>query len=63
MVIIFICCFQNSYPVAGSEGLVEDVVLLGAPVSGDVKHWRPLCRVVAGRIVNGYSRYEHLNTS
>ena len=41
---------------AGHEGLVEDVILLGAPVSGDVKHWKLLTRVVAGKIVNGYAR-------
>lgn len=43
----------------GSEGIVEDVVLLGAPVSGDYKRWAHFSRVVAGRIINGYCRLEH----
>lgn len=41
---------------SGSEGVVEDVVLLGAPVEGSEKAWERMTRVVAGKIVNGYSR-------
>uniref|UniRef100_A0A3B5LF54 Uncharacterized protein n=1 Tax=Xiphophorus couchianus TaxID=32473 RepID=A0A3B5LF54_9TELE len=37
-----------------SEGVVEDVVLLGAPVDGSEKSWERMVKVVAGRIVNGY---------
>lgn len=40
----------------GSEGVVEDVVLLGAPVDGSEKAWEKMARVVAGKIVNGYCR-------
>ena len=47
--------YLNDY--LGSEGLIEDVVLLGAPVSGDAKSWKPFSKIVAGKIVNGYSRY------
>ena len=43
------------YP--GSEGLIEDVILLGAPVSGDAKAWMPFSKILSGKIVNGYSRY------
>ena len=43
--------------ISGSEGLIEDVILLGAPVSGDPKNWMPFSKIVAGKIVNGYSRY------
>ena len=39
-----------------SEGIIEDVVLLGAPVTGDPKEWQNLARVVAGKVVNGYCR-------
>eukprot|EP00079_Xenopus_tropicalis_P017521 XP_004917678.1 PREDICTED: transmembrane and coiled-coil domain-containing protein 4-like [Xenopus tropicalis] len=49
-----------SPPPAGSEGIIEDVVLLGAPVEGDADRWEPLTRVVAGRIVNGYCRGDWL---
>ncbi|WAR14806.1 TMCO4-like protein [Mya arenaria] len=36
--------------LSGSEGLIEDVILLGAPVSGDAKYWKPISKVVAGKI-------------
>lgn len=45
---------SHSWP--GSEGVIEDVVLLGAPVDGSEKTWDRLSKVVAGKIVNGYCR-------
>lgn len=45
------CCF-----LSGSEGVVEDAILLGAPVDGSEKAWERMTRVVAGKIVNGYCR-------
>ncbi|CAD5209695.1 unnamed protein product [Bursaphelenchus okinawaensis] len=36
------------------RGIIEDVVLLGAPVSASPKMWKQLCTVVGGRIINGY---------
>ncbi|XP_075046737.1 transmembrane and coiled-coil domain-containing protein 4 [Mixophyes fleayi] len=53
-------CLQELAQEAGAEGIIEDVVLLGAPVEGDVKRWKPLTRVVAGRIINGYCRGDWL---
>ena len=38
------------------QGIIEDVVLLGAPVDGEAKHWEPFRKVVSGRIINGYCR-------
>lgn len=38
------------------QGIIEDVVLLGAPVEGEAKHWEPFRKVVSGRIINGYCR-------
>uniref|UniRef100_A0A1I7RYN7 Tubulin_C domain-containing protein n=1 Tax=Bursaphelenchus xylophilus TaxID=6326 RepID=A0A1I7RYN7_BURXY len=35
-------------------GIIEDVILLGAPVSASTKQWKQLCTVVGGRVVNGY---------
>ena len=35
---------------------MEDVIILGGPVSGDAKTWAKFDRVVAGKIVNGYCR-------
>ncbi|TNN74562.1 Transmembrane and coiled-coil domain-containing protein 4 [Liparis tanakae] len=43
-----------------SEGVVEDVVLLGAPVDGSEKAWARITKVVAGKIVNGYCRGDWL---
>ncbi|CAD5213380.1 unnamed protein product [Bursaphelenchus xylophilus] len=37
-----------------SKGIIEDVILLGAPVSASTKQWKQLCTVVGGRVVNGY---------
>lgn len=37
-----------------SLGIVEDVVLLGAPVSASPKQWAQISQVCGGRIINGY---------
>jgi hypothetical protein len=36
------------------DGLVFDVILLGAPITDDARRWRAVRRVVCGRLVNGY---------
>jgi hypothetical protein len=41
---------------AGSEGMVQDVILIGAPVTGDPNEWKCFEKVVSGRIVNGYCK-------
>ncbi|KAI4895990.1 hypothetical protein NFI96_025263, partial [Prochilodus magdalenae] len=53
-------CLEELANDQGSEGVVEDVVLLGAPVDGSQKTWDRLSRVVAGKIVNGYCRGDWL---
>ncbi|XP_020778167.1 transmembrane and coiled-coil domain-containing protein 4 [Boleophthalmus pectinirostris] len=53
-------CLQELANEQGSEGVVEDVVLLGAPVEGSEKAWEKMTRVVAGKIVNGYCRGDWL---
>ncbi|XP_066527438.1 transmembrane and coiled-coil domain-containing protein 4 isoform X2 [Hoplias malabaricus] len=53
-------CLEELSNDQGSEGIVEDVVLLGAPVDGSEKTWDRLSRVVAGKIVNGYCRGDWL---
>lgn len=56
----FRCSCWNSTlspsPAVGSEGVVEDAILLGAPVDGSAKQWERMSKVVAGKIVNGYCR-------
>ncbi|XP_070766652.1 transmembrane and coiled-coil domain-containing protein 4 [Enoplosus armatus] len=53
-------CLQELANDQGSEGVVEDVVLLGAPVDGSEKAWERMTKVVAGKIVNGYCRGDWL---
>lgn len=49
-VVISCICFTDC------EGIVEDAIMLGAPVTGSTEDWSSLERVVSGRIVNGYCR-------
>ena len=41
-------------------GIIEDVVLLGAPVSASPKQWKQIAKVVGGRIINGYCNTDWL---
>nr|CAB3502254.1 unnamed protein product [Digitaria exilis] len=49
-------CLQELALSSDNEGLVERVVLLGAPVSVKGERWEPARKMVAGRFVNVYSR-------
>ncbi|XP_063216964.1 transmembrane and coiled-coil domain-containing protein 4-like isoform X2 [Bacillus rossius redtenbacheri] len=53
-------CLREMSEVDGCEGIVQDAVLLGAPVNGKPALWEKLTRVVAGNIVNGYCRSDWL---
>ncbi|KAK7480826.1 hypothetical protein BaRGS_00027912, partial [Batillaria attramentaria] len=53
-------CLEEMAKRKGCEGIIEDVVILGAPVPGNDKAWDTFSRVVAGRIVNGYCRGDWL---
>lgn len=44
----------------GGRGIVQDAVLIGTPVTGNPSEWRPLLDVVAGQLVNAFSRYKFL---
>lgn len=44
----------------GARGIVQDAVLLGAPVSRAEARWRMARRVVSGRLINGYSKQDWL---
>lgn len=41
-------------------GLVESIVLIGAPVSVEDPPWRKVRAVVAGRVINVYSREDYI---
>ncbi|XP_035596464.1 transmembrane and coiled-coil domain-containing protein 4 [Oncorhynchus keta] len=53
-------CLQELAKDQDCEGVVEDVVLLGAPVDGTAQAWERMVKVVAGKIVNGYCRGDWL---
>ncbi|OAY65109.1 Transmembrane and coiled-coil domain-containing protein 4 [Ananas comosus] len=48
-------CLQELAESGDNEGLVERVVLLGAPVSVKGEQWEPARKMVAGRFINVYS--------
>ncbi|NXF34037.1 TMCO4 protein, partial [Nyctibius bracteatus] len=53
-------CLQEMAQEEDSQGIIEDVVLLGAPVEGEAKNWKAITKVVSGRIINGYCRGDWL---
>lgn len=50
--VIFFCL--EALAEKGGVGIIEDAILLGAPVSADVNRWRCAGQVVAGKLINGY---------
>uniref|UniRef100_A0A8C5RTV4 Transmembrane and coiled-coil domains 4 n=1 Tax=Laticauda laticaudata TaxID=8630 RepID=A0A8C5RTV4_LATLA len=53
-------CLQEMAKEKDCEGIIEDVVLLGAPVDGDPKSWKQITKVISGRIINGFCRGDWL---
>ena len=53
-------CLLTMSKRAECVGIVEDVVLLGAPVTASSKQWATLASVVGGRIINGYCETDWL---
>ncbi|XP_010220059.1 PREDICTED: transmembrane and coiled-coil domain-containing protein 4, partial [Tinamus guttatus] len=53
-------CLQEMAREKDSQGIIEDAVLLGAPVEGEAKCWKTITKVVSGRIINGYCRGDWL---
>ncbi|XP_077998619.1 uncharacterized protein LOC144451604 [Glandiceps talaboti] len=51
---VIIKCLEELTKRKGCEGLIEDVILLGSPVSANPVYWTNFERVVAGRIINAY---------
>ena len=49
-------CLRELAEIGGAEGIVQDVVMLGAPVTNNKSQWEKCCKVVAGNIINGYCR-------
>ncbi|KAM1526659.1 hypothetical protein PS1_016359 [Malus domestica] len=53
--VIFKCLQSLAETEGDNAGLVERVVLLGAPVSVEEENWSDARKMVAGRFVNAYS--------
>ncbi|OQR80254.1 transmembrane and coiled-coil domain-containing protein 4-like [Tropilaelaps mercedesae] len=53
-------CLKELSAREGSEGIIENAVLLGTPVPAHPEDWAPFGRIVAGNIVNGYCRGDWL---
>ncbi|KAM3719193.1 putative membrane protein [Dirofilaria immitis] len=47
-------CLMTMIKQSTFFGIVNDVVLLGAPVSASPTQWQQISQVVGGRIINGY---------
>uniref|UniRef100_A0A6G1S5V8 Transmembrane and coiled-coil domain-containing protein 4 n=1 Tax=Aceria tosichella TaxID=561515 RepID=A0A6G1S5V8_9ACAR len=52
---VIFSCLQELSRRKNSEGIICDIVLLGAPVSASLDQWKPLARIISGRVINGYS--------
>ncbi|KAB2570048.1 uncharacterized protein LTHEOB_12610 [Lasiodiplodia theobromae] len=56
--VIYSCLLQLAERRA--FGLIENVVMMGAPTPSDAAAWRKMRTVVAGRLVNVYSSNDHI---
>ncbi|RDX56805.1 DUF726-domain-containing protein [Lentinus brumalis] len=52
--------YLATLPPAQTLGLVQDVYLFGSPITADPSQWAAIRRVVAGRVVNGYSKNDYV---
>lgn len=52
--------YLASLPVKDTIGLIEDVYVYGTPISTDEGTWAGVRRLVAGRVVNGYSSNDYV---
>uniref|UniRef100_A0A0N4ZD18 Transmembrane and coiled-coil domain-containing protein 4 n=1 Tax=Parastrongyloides trichosuri TaxID=131310 RepID=A0A0N4ZD18_PARTI len=48
-------CLLKLADMENSQGIIENVILLGAPVSASPEQWENASNVVSGQIINGYS--------
>ncbi|PSK36192.1 hypothetical protein B9Z65_6007 [Elsinoe australis] len=56
--VIYVCLKKMAE--RGAFGLVEDVVLMGAPTPSDALDWRIVRAVASGRVVNVYSKEDYI---
>lgn len=53
-------CLEELIANADSGGIIQNVIVLGAPVSGKAENWQQFSDVVAGTIFNGFCRKDWL---
>lgn len=53
-------CLEELSQHGDSGGIIEDAILLGAPVNGNEERWKKIASVVAGKVVNGFCRKDWL---
>ncbi|EDV28684.1 uncharacterized protein TRIADDRAFT_51841 [Trichoplax adhaerens] len=49
-------CLEEMRNHSDCKGIIENVILLGTPVTGSTKQWNEIAELVAGKVVNGYCR-------
>lgn len=52
--VIFYCLEALYEKGAQGQGIIENAVLLGAPIGTHVASWKKVRSVVAGRLISGY---------
>ncbi|KAK0175661.1 hypothetical protein PV327_009393 [Microctonus hyperodae] len=53
-------CLRELAEIGNAEGIVQDAIMLGAPVTNNTMQWDKCSRIVAGNIINGYCRGDWL---
>ncbi|OTF76173.1 DUF726 domain-containing protein, partial [Euroglyphus maynei] len=53
-------CLEELAQRRNSEGIIEDIVLLGAPVSAVPERWERFMSIISGKIINGFCRDDWL---
>ncbi|XP_015585021.1 transmembrane and coiled-coil domain-containing protein 4 isoform X2 [Cephus cinctus] len=47
-------CLREMAQVGGGQGIIQDAIMLGTPVTSNKEQWELCSTIVAGRMVNGY---------
>lgn len=49
-------CLREMAEMGGAQGIIQDAIMLGTPVTSNKSQWEKCSKVVAGNIINGYCR-------
>lgn len=53
-------CLEELATRKDSEGIIENAILLGAPVSAAPERWAKILPIVSGKVINGYCQGDWL---